>query len=482
MSQATQKKKFRWQILVDWVIKQIENGGLKKGDLLPSLRKLAGQFDVSLATAQRAVLQLEQLGVIKTIPKVGSEVLMECDKKVEINFSGIDVNVDMDVAAMLAKASLPSTITLGSAVLDKSLSADPLLRRCLTSVAKNSEIISQFIPPPGDVRLRQVIAGHMITRGVSCSPDDVIITAGDTIALELSLTAIGKPKGIVIVEDPTYFGILQAIEYTGMQALPVKTDPITGIDIDIVAAAMEQGNIAAIFLNPTLQNPRGFIMPLDKREILVGLAAKHDVTIIEDDVFHDLLERENNVDAIKSLAADEVIYCSSFTKTISPGFRIGWCIPGKYKASILAQMFGRNLSVSSLPQAVLVDFFLKGYHKDHLKKLRQEFMVFSEIFAGLVKEKFPKGTVYHPPNAGFVHWIELPKSVDMIEFHKEVEHCGIIISPASIFSITGRYNNCLRFCLTSKMTSELITTITCLGELAIKYDDYEMRSPQSNGR
>ena len=409
MPQATSKKKFRWQILVDWVIKQIEDGGFEKGDVLPSLRKLASQFGVSLATVQRAMLQLEQLGVIKIIPKVGSLVLIECHEKVEFNFSGIDVNVDMDVAAMLAKASLPSTITLGSAVLDKSLSADPLLRRCLASVAKNSEVISQFIPPPGDLRLRQVIAGQMIARGVSCSPDDIIITAGDTIALELSLTALEKPKGIVIVEDPTYFGILQAIEYTGMKALPIKTDPKTGIDIDIVAAAMEQENVAAIFLNPTLQNPRGFIMPLDKRKVLTELAQRHDVTIIEDDVFHDLLERDNRVNAIKSLAKDEVIYCSSFTKTISPGFRIGWCIPGKYKASILAQMFGRNLSVSSLPQAVLVDFFLKGYHRDHLKNLHKEFIASSEIFARLVKDTFPKGTVYRPPNGGFVHWLELPK-------------------------------------------------------------------------
>ncbi|WP_282091807.1 PLP-dependent aminotransferase family protein [Epibacterium ulvae] len=468
--QKTSKKKFRWQILVDWVTKQIDSGGLKNGDILPSLRKLAEQFDVSLATAQRAVWQLEQLGVLQTIPRVGSMIVAKPSQEAAFNFSGLDVDVDMDVAAMLAKASLPSMVTLGSAVLDKSLSADPVLRRCLTSVAKNSDVISQFVPPPGDIRLRQVIAGQMVTRGVICAPDDIIITAGDTVALELSLTALGKPKGIVIVEDPTYFGILQAIEHTGMKALPVKTDPKTGIDTEVVAAALEQKGVAAIFLNPTLQNPRGFTMPREKREFLAELSQKHDVPIIEDDVFADLVEREHRVDAIKSFAAENVIYCSSFTKTIAPGFRVGWCIPGKYKSSILAQMFGRNLSVSSLPQAVLVDFFLKGYHKNHLETLRQNIATSANKFAHLVNEAFPKGTVYHPPAGGFVHWVELPNSIDLAEFHTEIERSGIVMAPARIFSLTGQYNSGLRFCLTSKMTPALVRNITRLGELAKKFD------------
>jgi DNA-binding transcriptional MocR family regulator len=472
-AQMNSQKQFRWQILVDWVTKQIESGGLKHGDTLPSLRKLAIQFDVSLATAQRSVWHLEQLGVLKTIPRVGSIVVAERSEATEFDFSGIDVNVDMDVAAMLAKASLPSMVTLGSAVLDKSLSADPLLRRCLVSVAKNSEVISRFIPPPGDLRLRQIISGQMVTRGVICSPDDIIITAGDTVALELSLTALGKPNGLVIVEDPTYFGILQAIEHTGMKALPVKTDPKTGIDTEVIEAALKQESVTAIFLNPTLQNPRGFTMPRAKREILAELSQKYDVPIIEDDVFSDLVEREHRVDAIKSFAAENVIYCSSFTKTVAPGFRVGWCIPGKYKSSILAQMFGRNLSVSSLPQAVLVDFFLKGYHRNHLKTLRSNIAASAEKFAELIAETFPKGTLYKPPAGGFVHWVELPKTVDLVRLHAEIERCGIVMAPASIFSLTGQYNHGLRFCLTSKMTPALVRNIVRLGELATQLDRSE---------
>ncbi|NJM32728.1 MAG: PLP-dependent aminotransferase family protein, partial [Limnobacter sp.] len=201
----------------------------------------------------------------------------------------------------------------------------------------------------------------MIRRGVMCSPNDIVITAGDTVALELGLLATGKPNDRVIVEDPTYFGILQAIEQVGMRAVPIQTCATRGINLAQVEKALKNGLYAAIFLNPTLQNPKGFVMPAHQRMLLAKMASQAGVTIIEDDVFFDLLNPVHQTPAIKSYAPHNVLYCSSFTKTLAPGFRVGWCVPGKHKEAILAQMFGRNLSVSNLPQLVLAEFLKRGY-------------------------------------------------------------------------------------------------------------------------
>lgn len=466
--QSKTKTSRLWEIVSTWLVEQISNGTLSNGEKLPSIRTLSNQFNVSVATVQRALDHLERMGMTQTIPRSGSFVVSPLNTEKAYDFAGVDVRVDKAVASMLADAARPETHTLGSAVLGQRLAPETLLKRCIAAVARNEEAVSAFSPPPGSLALRKQIAGIMMRRGVLCGPDDIVVTAGDTVAMELGLMATGKALDRVIVEDPTYFGILQAIEHVGMRAVPIKTCPIEGIDLEIVQEALNNGPYAAIFLNPTLQNPLGFVMPTHRRMKLAEMAAKAGVTIIEDDVFFDLLAPVHQPPAVKSFDPENVIYCSSFTKTIAPGFRIGWCLPGKHKEAVLAQMFGRNLSVSSLPQKVLTEFMRRGYAEEHLVNLRQNLSQSSKKLAAMLDKAFPSDIVYHPPVAGFVHWITLPSSVDMDRFHHLIKQAHIVIANGQIFSALNGSTHGVRICLADGFSEKTQRLIAEIGACAIE--------------
>ncbi|WKV96855.1 aminotransferase class I/II-fold pyridoxal phosphate-dependent enzyme [Pseudomonas sp. H22_DOA] len=190
---------------------------------------------------------------------------------------------------MLSQAASRTTASLNSAVLHSDLTPNVLLNKCLSALAgKADNSLTGLVAPPGLQALRRRIAGLMLTRGVVCGPDDILVTSGDTIALELALEAVAPRGATVAIETPTYYGILQTIERLGMRALPIRTHGKLGLDVDHLEEALKLKKVAVIFLNPTLQNPRGFIMPDETRARLSQIACDADVPIIEDDIFSTL--------------------------------------------------------------------------------------------------------------------------------------------------------------------------------------------------
>ncbi|MDO5648783.1 PLP-dependent aminotransferase family protein [Paracoccus sp. (in: a-proteobacteria)] len=454
-----------WHTPRDWRLRQIEDGTLAPGDRLPSLRDLSCLFGISLNTARRAIDDLVDSAQVIALPRSGYFVADSNRTAPALALDGVDVRVDHKVVAMMEQARRGDLLPLASAVLSHSLVPTALLGRCMGAVARAQNSAAGFIPPPGDLELRRRIAGLMVLRGVDCTADDVLVTAGDTVAMELALLAVARPGDCVIVEDPTYFGILQAIEHVGMRAVPIRVGA-DGIDLDQVARALRTRPPAAIFLNPTLHNPCGFVMSDASRRHLVALAKVAGVAIIEGDVFHDLLPEGQKVAPIKALAPGNVLYCSSFTKTVAPGYRVGWCLPGRHYPAVLAQMHGRNLSVSSLPQAVLAEFLRRDYHAAHVARLRGRFAQSSAGFARLVSAHFPAETRYHAPVGGFVHWVELPATIDMETFHRDAEALGIAIAKGDMFSLGAAGRHSLRFCLSGPLDSDVTRALMDLGALA----------------
>lgn len=278
----------RWRIVNDWMIRQIEGGEWAAESKLPSIRSLARLFETSITTVQRALTDLQANAYVFTVPRVGYFVSATAQTKPAsgFDFSSVSVNVNHAVVTMLSQAASRATASLSSAVLHSDLTPHVLLNKCLSAVAaKADNALTGLVAPPGLPALRRRIAGLMLARGVVCGPDDILVTSGDTVALELALEAIAPRGSTVAIETPTYYGILQTIERLGMRALPIRTHGKLGIDVDHLEEALKQKKVAAIFLNPTLQNPRGFIMPDETRARLSRVARAADVPIIEDDIF-----------------------------------------------------------------------------------------------------------------------------------------------------------------------------------------------------
>lgn len=514
----------RWQPVHDWIIRQIESDAWPEGKRLPSVRALADLFHTSIGTVQRALEQLETDAWLRTVPKVGIFVASGSTTPAnDTDYAGVTVRVDKAVVEMLSQAVQPGHVSFSSAVLGDELVPQIPLNKCLALVTRHADAsVHGLVPPPGLPALRRRIAGMMLERSVACSPDDILITSGDSVAMELALAAAAPPGARIAIESPTYYGILQVIERLGMKAVPIPTARDTGISIDRLSEAMSRRHIDAIFLNPTLHNPLGFIMPDEARQQLAALAREHDIPIIEDDVFFDLVPdannepltqgtdagasaRENTVQslkhqdktsaalmssapdappsrsmkdkqsahhggkgfhAIKNYLPDSTIYCSSFSKTLTPGYRVGWCVPGRYRNEIMAQMFSRNISVPSIAQTVLAEFLGKNYLKPHIESLRKRFADNTRFLHELVQQSFPAGTRHHSPRGGFIHWIEFPDHIDMQRLVKDALQQGCQISLNGIFFADGKTTQAIRICLGRALTPEVVRALSTLARCA----------------
>ncbi|MDO4231368.1 MAG: aminotransferase class I/II-fold pyridoxal phosphate-dependent enzyme [Lautropia sp.] len=160
------------------------------------------------------------------------------------------------------------------------------------------------------------------------------------------------------------------------------------------------------------------------------------------------------------------MYCASFSKTLTPGYRVGWCVPGRYRNEIMAQMFSRNLSVSSIAQAVLAEFLGRKYLKPHIESLQKRFAENSRFLHDLVQNAFPASTRHHPPPGGFIHWLELPDHIDMNRLLNDALQQGCQISHNGIFFPDGKSTQAIRICFGRALTPDVIQALHALARCA----------------
>lgn len=465
----------RYREIAARLASQIDAGVYLPDQRLPSVRNLMQRERVSVTTALRAYRTLEENGRVYARHRSGyfvrprsAETNWKAPRESSARqFEGVTVAVNRLVVDMLQTSAAAHILPLGSAVLDRSLAPQSQLGRILTSIAKRGAADSAcHVPPPGLFELRCGIARIMGNRGVLCGPDDIVVTAGDSAAIECALRVVARPGDTVAIETPTYFGILQAIETAGMKALEIATNAATGIDLGQLEQAASSDKIACVLLNPTLQNPLGFTMATAHRQRLAEILARAKIPLIEDDVFHDLHCGASPTSAVKSFDQEGmVLYCSSFSKVLTPGYRVGWCLPGRYRRQMMHDLLGRNISISSLPQAVLSEFLRKDCYERHTAKLRALFAGYPSRVRELVERHFPAGTRVSQPDGGFVFWVEPGCPIPIATLYTKALASGISIAPGPVFSASGNCSNAFRICIGRAWTTRIEQSLAHLGAL-----------------
>ncbi len=466
--QIIKRKSFKYETIFNRLKTQIENGLFNPNQRFYSIRYLMESETISLATANRVFQELESERLIYSQSRSGYFVSEDIQgEALQVTLASNLPDQKVSHLNFPTNSQQKKKISFESAVLDEAFTPKSLLNRILVSISKSENLAhARLIPPPGLTDLRRGIARLMQTRGVVCRPDDVLITAGDGAAFELALRAVTNPGDSVAIESPTYFGILQAIEKVGLNAIEILTDPHNGICLNDLRDVVHKNRIACVFLNPTLHNPLGFTMSNENRRLLMNFLNMKKIVLIEDDVFYDLYDEKNQLRPIKSF--DEkgiVIYCSSFSKVISPGYRIGWCLPGIFYKKIEYQMLNSNLSHSSLPQIILSEFLKKGYYDKHIKILKKRLSNYSSVIFMLVIKNFPSGTRVSRPAGGYIFWIELPTILDTNKICAAALTKGISITPGQIFSASSIGSTTFRICLGCPLTRDVISAIECLGSI-----------------
>ena len=465
---------FLYEQLASSISKLIDVGTLKPGDRLPSVRKFSKKRGVSISTVLQAYRHLEDCCLVEARPQSGFYVRPQVrNRPTEPTISdppqaATEVEVSDLVMAVLETVADPAVVPLGAAIPSPDLLPTARLNRALAAVARQAgSEINTYLLPQGYEPLRQEIARRALDWGCSLSRDDFLITCGCLQALSLCLRAVARAGDTIAVESPAYFGVLQLLESLHMKTLEIPTCPRDGIDVEALERAIEQRAVKACLVTPNFHNPLGSLMPEAAKKALVDLCARHAVPLIEDDLYGDLYFESPRPKSLKAYdRTHNVLQCGSFSKTLAPGYRIGWVAPGRFTKEVRRAKLASTISTAAPLQMAMAEFLRQGSYDRHLRTLRRALANNLERMTQAVGEYFPEGTRATRPTGGFVLWVELPETVNALRLHRAALKHQISIAPGPIFSATGQYDHCIRLSGGYPWSDRIEQALQTLGRLA----------------
>jgi DNA-binding transcriptional MocR family regulator len=452
----------------------IEKGVLRAGERMPSTRKLSGNRKLSVATVMQAYYLLEDSGLIAARPRSGYYVNANWkDARAQPQLSkppqrAAAMDVSELVFEVLGEIRKRNALPLGSAFPSPLLFPLPKLAQLLGQSARRLDPWKTVEDmSPGNPELRRQIAKRYSVHGVRMLPDDIVITSGALEALNLCLQAVTRAGDVVAIESPAFYGALQAIERLGLKAVAVATHPREGVDLGSLDKAIRKHGVKACWLMPTFQNPLGALMPDGKKKELVELLATHRVPLIEDDVYAELY-----FGAVRPLPAKAydraglVMHCSSFSKSVAPGYRVGWCAPGIFAQKIERLKLSTSIATSIPVQGGLAEYLKHGGYDHHLRGLRRAFQAQQADMLRAIQKYFPLATRATRPAGGYFLWVELPPTVDALALHRRALKKGISITPGPLFAPGKQFANCVRLNYGHPWSEQLEAALLTLGRMA----------------
>jgi len=453
--------------------KMITGEILKIGDKLPSVRMFSNEYGVSMGTAFQAYYHLESKGLIEARPKSGYYVRFNMRRMPGLPQIADPEPVESEVSVQEMIATVYRNISSDDLV-NFSISAPPLsllpaarLKKSMLHALRNSRhqgVLYEDIQ--GNPELRRQLARHSFNWGGKFNAADVIVTAGCMEALVMCLKAVTRPGDTVAIENPTFFGIFQVIESLGLKALEIPTDPVTGIDPAQLEAAITKFPIKACVFVPTFSNPLGSCMPDNKKAELVRLITHHQIPLIEDDIYGEMYFGDHRPRTCKSFDKEGwVLYCNSMSKSLAPGYRIGWTIPGRFTQQVLLTKLMHTVTGTTLTQEAIAHFLGIGRYDYHLKKLRKSLHTQSLRYLQGIMTWFPPDTKVSRPKGGFVLWIELPRQLNAYRLYQQSFRRQVGVAPGQLFSARGQFGNCIRLSYARPWDEEVEEAIKTLGSL-----------------
>jgi DNA-binding transcriptional MocR family regulator len=464
---------FLYLQIADRLSSQIHAQVMKTGEKLPSVRALSQEQGISLSTAYKAYVQLEIKGLIEARPKSGYYVRYTPTRSFDNPGQDQPVkdtktrSVDDMIAMVYRNFSNDSIVQLSMAAPALSLLPQGKLNKSMMEAIRlSANSCINYDTIQGNENLRKHIARLAFSWGGDILPDDVVTTQGCMEALVFCLQAVAKSGDTVAIESPAYFGIFTTVQSLGLKILEIPGNPAEGFNLDFLEKSIKEHQVKACLFVPTFSNPLGYCMTNDKKKALVRLLAKHRVPLIEDDIYGEMYFGKTRPRTCKSYDKEGlVMLCSSVSKSLAPGYRVGWCIPGKFKAQILNLKLMHTLSSASPTQAAIGHFFETGRYDLHMRNLRKALHTQCLRYTQAIAEYFPADVTVSRPQGGYVLWIELNKKIDAFKLYEQAMSCGISISPGQIFSTDSRFTNFIRISFGIPYNVEIEQSLKTLARL-----------------
>lgn len=466
--------RFRYQQIAADLERAVDAGTLRPGDRLPSVRGLALAHDVSPFTAAQALQLLEDRGVARARPQSGYYVRTRpaCTDEPDMSQPPPGARTVVTPALLheyIDAARRTDLIRLGAVLPEDKLFPAQRLASSLAGILRRHPETTVHYDAfgLGAEPLRRALARRLLDAGVSARHDDIIITDGCAGALSLALRCVTRAGDTVAIESPAYFMLLQTLEALGLRVIEIPTHPREGISLTALEHAIStHRSMRALVLMPSYSHPLGSCMSDTARARLAQLCANAGITVIENDIFGETSFGDRRPRPLKAWdRTGGVMLCSSFSKTVAPGLRVGWLLPGHFlQQARLAKMSGTSF-VPLASQLALADFVASGAYDRHLRRLRSALADQAGRMRAALAAAFPDNCRITQPEGGFVLWIELPEPTNAEALFRAARDRGILIAPGPLFSSAYRYANCIRVSFATRWSDEIARAIRELGRL-----------------
>lgn len=451
----------------------IRSGQLRAGERLPSVREAKARRGVSASTVFMAYQQLERDGLVQARPQSGFYVLPSPQAEASrweptpMPDSPSEVEISELVFDVLQAARSPGVAPLGSAFPGPELFPLELLARATSRSLRTlapQDIVENL--SPGNARLREHIATRYRLDGMAVAPQEIVLTHGALEGLNVALQVVTQPGDTVVIESPAFYASLQAIERLKLRALALPTDPVEGLDLDALEQTLRGQRVAACWLMPTFQNPLGCLMPEPRKRALVELLASHDVPLIEDDVYGELYFGSQRPRPAKAFDRNgQVLHCGSFSKSLAPGYRLGWIAAGRHQRRVQRLILMTTMATSLPAQAALLNYLERGAYERHLRRLRGALAQRMQVARHEIEARFPAGTRISRPQGGYFLWLQLPGGLDAMRLHQAALERAIGLAPGPVFASGSRFRDCIRLNV-GHAPEHVLPALATLGELA----------------
>lgn len=462
----------KYEALANDIEALIASGTLAIGDRLPSVRDTVASRGLSPATVFEAYYRLEARGLVEARPRAGYFVKAVPAPREEPRGAtpvrgSHEVAIHDVVQAVLGSVRDRQVAPLGSAFPSPELFPLDRLARGMGAAMRRldpRQLLEDLTP--GNAELRRQIALRGVAQGVNIGVDEVVITSGAMEALTLGLQAVTQPGDVVAIESPAFYGCLQTLERLRLKAVEVATHPRTGVQVDSLAEVLRRHPVKACWFMPNFQNPLGALMPENAKRAMVELLARHEVPLIEDDVYAELYFGAQR--PLPAKAWDRrggVMHCSSFSKSLAPGYRVGWVSAGRFAPQVNRLKFMSTLGVSVPAQQAVLHFLQHGAFDKHLRQLRTALAARQQRALRGIEKHFPEGTRVTRPEGGYFLWVELPESVDAMALQQAALARHISLAPGPLFSADRRFHHHVRLNVGHPRMEQLDAALKTLGRL-----------------
>lgn len=458
--------------------RRIADGELLIGRSLPPERVLAERLGVDRTTVVSAYRELTASGLIEAHVGRGTRV---ADRRLDQSAdgaasAGVDWNnvlamrgeEDPILGAVSALASRSDVISFAGGVpAPESYPANAFRELIGEALDGGGPALLQYSPPEGLSSLRRILAERMAVRGMPVPPSGVIVCAGSQQGLYLIARALVEPDDVVVVEAPTYVGALQVFGAVRARIVSIPVDQ-DGMDVERLADLLRRRTVKLIYTLPTFQNPTGATMSVVRRERLLALARRYGVAVIEDDPYSEIRydgERLPSLLELDHAAGTPVIYLSTFSKVLFPGFRLGWvAAPGPVVERLAWVKALVDLDTNPLVQWSVAEFVHRGMLDDHVRGLRELYPERRDRIMAAIEHHLGDAIAARAPSGGFYVWGKLANGTRASDVLTEADATAVAFVPGEVFHADGGGRGGIRLAFSAVSLDDIDEGIARLGE------------------